>query len=149
MAIPNLKCLITRENLHQVGTLIFLHGEKYTAESMKKYLKSLLHREFEFAHIRVVFPQAPEIPYRVPLLEGTRTGLWYEQFSYSPTTAERKESINYACSVIRQLVNKEKSRGIEHEKLIIGGFDMGGTIAMHVGYRYKLLRARSIDPILE
>ena len=65
MAIPNLKCLITRENLHQVGTLIFLHGEKYTAESMKKYLKSLLHREFEFAHIRVVFPQAPEIPYSV------------------------------------------------------------------------------------
>ena len=137
MTVPNLKFSITRENLHTVGTLIFLHGRKYTAESMKKYLKCLLHREFEFAHIRVVFPQAPEIPYRVPLVEGTRTGLWYEQISYSPTTAERKESINYACSVIRQLLNKEKSLGIEHEKLIIGGLDMGGTIAIHVGYRYK------------
>ncbi|XP_067030777.1 lysophospholipase-like protein 1 [Acropora muricata] len=70
MAIPNLKCLITRENLHQVGTLIFLHGEKYTAESMKKYLKSLLHREFEFAHIRVVFPQAPELPYFLTDIPG-------------------------------------------------------------------------------
>ena len=88
------------------------------------------------------------IPYRVPLVEAKRTGLWYEQISYSPTIAERKESINYACSAIRQLVNQEKSRGIEHEKIIIGGFDMGGTIAMHVGYRYNLLRARSIDPIL-
>ena len=39
--------------------------------------------------------------------------------------------------MIRQLVNKEKSRGIEHEKLNIGGFDMGETIAMHIGYRYN------------
>ncbi|XP_068759398.1 lysophospholipase-like protein 1 [Montipora capricornis] len=136
MALPNLKCLISRENLHQVGSLIFLHGEKYTAESMKKYLKSLIHRELEFDHIRVIFPQAPDIPYRIPLVDGTQTGLWYEQISYSPTTAERKDSINYSCSLIRQFVNMEKSRGIAHDKIIIGGFDMGGTLAMHVGYRF-------------
>ena len=134
MALPHLKCLISRENLHQVGTLIFLHGEKYTAASMRKYLKSLLHREFEFDHVRVIYPQAPDIQYRVPL-GGTQAGLWYEQLSYSPTTGERKDSINYTCSLIRQLVNKEKSRGIGHDKIIIGGFDMGGTIAMHVAYR--------------
>lgn len=136
MALPNLKCLIARENLHQVGTLIFLHGEKFTAETMRKYLKTMFHREFEFDHIRVIYPQAPEISYRVPL-GGTRKGMWYEQISYSPTAGERKDSINYTCSLIRQLVNLEKSRGIGHEKIIIGGLDMGGTIAMHVAYRYK------------
>ncbi|CAH3132379.1 unnamed protein product [Porites lobata] len=135
MALPNLKCLIARENLHQVGTLIFLHGEKFTAETMRKYLKTMFHREFEFDHIRVIYPQAPEIPYRVPL-GGTRKGMWYEQISYSPTAGERKDSINYTCSLVRQLVNLEKSRGIGHEKIIIGGLDMGGTIAMHVAYRF-------------
>ena len=84
----------------QVGTLIFLHAEKYTAKCIKKYLKSLLHREFEFSHIRMVFAQALEIPYRVPPVEGKRTGLWYEQISYSPTTAERKKTIKYTCGVI-------------------------------------------------
>ena len=102
---------------------------------MRKYLKSLIHREFEFDHIRVIYPQAPDIRYRVPL-GGTQSGLWYEQISYSPTTAERMDSINYTCSLIRQLVNKEKSRGISNDKIIIGGYDMGGIAAMHVGYRY-------------
>ena len=134
MALSKLNCLVARENLHQVGTLIFLHGEKFTAETMRKYLKSMVHREFEFDHVRVIYPQAPNIPYRVPL-GGTQTGMWYEQISYSPTAGERKDSISYTCSLIRQLVNLEKSRGIGHDKIIIGGFDMGGTIAMHVAYR--------------
>ena len=136
MALPKLKCLIARENLHQVGTLIFLHGENHTAKSMRNYLKSLMHKEFEFNHVRVIYPQAPGIRYRVPL-GGTQTGMWYERISYSPITTERVDSINYTCSLIRQLVNMEKSRGISHDKIIIGGYDMGGIVAMHVGYRYK------------
>lgn len=136
MALPKLKCLIARENLHQVGTLIFLHGENHTAKSMRKYLKSLMHREFEFNHVRVIYPQAPGIRYRVPL-GGTQTGMWYERISYSPITTERMDSINHTCSLIRQLVNMEKSRGISHDKIIIGGYDMGGIVAIHVGYRYR------------
>ena len=134
MALPNLKCLVSRENLHQIGTLFFFHGEKYTAESSKKLMKSFFHREFEFDHVRVVYAQAPHVAYRTPLGE-TKTGLWFEQISHSPTASEKKDSINYSCSLIRQLVNLERSRGIPVDKIVLGGFDMGGTIAMHAAYR--------------
>ena len=135
-ALSNLKCLISRENLHQVGTLFFLHGEGYTAESSRTLLKSLCSKEFDFDHVRVIYPQAPDISYKVPSRwEEEEKGLWYERGSYSPSTLERMDSINHSCSLISQLVDLEKSRGIPLDKIIIGGFGMGGTIAMHAGYR--------------
>lgn len=134
MALPNLKCLISRENLHQIGTLFFLHGDGYTAESSRKLLRSLLHREFEFDHLRVIYPQAPDIAYRVAT-GGEETGVWYERNTFSPTDWERMDSINYSCTLISQLINQEKSRGIPLQNIIVGGFDMGGIIAMHTAYR--------------
>ena len=134
MALPNLKCLITRENLHQIGTLFFLHGEGYTAESSRKLLKSLLHREFEFDHLRVIYPQAPDIVYRVAS-GGEDKGIWYERNTLSPTDWEKIDSINHSCTLISQLINLEKSRGIPLQNIIVGGFGMGGIIAMHTAYR--------------
>ena len=135
MALPNLKCLISRENLHQIGTLFFLHGDGYTAESSRKLLRSLLHREFEFDHLRVIYPQAPDIAYRVAT-GGEETGVWYERNTFSPTDWERMDSINYSCTLISQLINQEKSRGIPLQNIIVGGFGMGGIIAMHTAYRW-------------
>ena len=135
MALQNLKCLISRENLHQIGTLFFLHGEGYTAESSRKLLKSLLHKEFEFDHLRVIYPQAPDIAYRVAAGEEETGIMWYERNTFSPTDWERMDSINHSCTLISQLINLEKSRGIPPQNIIVGGFGMGGIIAMHTAYR--------------
>lgn len=97
----------------------------------------MLNKEFEFDHVRVIYPQAPDISYQVAH-GGEEQGLWYERNTFSPTAMERMESINHSCSLICQLVDLEKSRGIPLDKIIIGGFGMGGNIAMHVGYRYDL-----------
>lgn len=134
MALPNLRCLISRENVHQIGTLFFLHGEGYTPESSRKLLKSLLHREFEFDHLRVIYPQAPDIKYRVAN-GGEEKGMWYERNTFSPTDWEKIDSINHSCTLISQLIKLENSRGIPLQNIIVGGFGMGGIIAMHTAYR--------------
>ena len=134
MALPNLRCLISRENVHQIGTLFFLHGEGYTPDSSRKLLKSLLHREFEFDHLRVIYPQAPDITYRVAT-GGEEKGMWYERNTFSPTDWEKIDSINHSCTLISQLINLERSRGIPLQNIIVGGFGMGGIIAIHTAYR--------------
>ncbi|CAH3148689.1 unnamed protein product [Pocillopora meandrina] len=49
---------------------------------------------------------------------------------------ERMESIDNSCSLICHLIDQEKSRGIPLDRIVIGGFGMGGNLAMHVGFRY-------------
>ena len=134
MALPTLKCLISRENLHQIGTLFFLHGEGYTAESSRTLLNSMCNGQFKFDHVRVIFPQAPDVTYKVAA-GGEEKGMWYERTSFSPTAWERMDSINHSCTLISRLVEMEKSRGISLDKMVIGGFGMGGIIAMHTAYR--------------
>ena len=53
---------------------------------------------------------------------------------------ERMESIDNSCSLICHLIDQEKSRGIPLDRIVIGGFGVGGNLAMHVGFRYTRKR---------
>ena len=53
---------------------------------------------------------------------------------------ERMDSIDHSCSLICHLIDQEKSRGIPLDRIVIGGFGMGGNLAMHVGFRYACKR---------
>lgn len=70
--------------------------------------------------------------------------LWFSLIlqAFVQRQRKKKESINYACSPGRVQCDQTTYERGEiswnwEEKLVIGGFDMGGPIAMHVGYRYK------------
>ncbi|CAH3111790.1 unnamed protein product [Pocillopora meandrina] len=51
---------------------------------------------------------------------------------------ERMDSIDHSCSLICHLIDQEKSRGIPLDRIVIGGFGMGGNLAMHVGFSWPL-----------
>ena len=133
MALPKLQTVISRETFHQTATVIFFHGEHGTAEGMKAILKHILQKEFNFRHIRVIYPQAPCIPYKMN--EGKPSRVWFNRSSYSPTSSENRTSIDHTCSLVRQLVNEQKSRGVGLNRVVLGGFGMGGILAMHVAFR--------------
>ena len=123
------------EKFHQMGSLFFLHDQGHTAESSRSLLTSILNKDFEFDHIRVIYPQAPDITFQVAH-GGLEQGLWYERNTLSPTAMERMDTIDRSCSLICHLIDQEKSRGIPLDRIVIGGFGMGGNLAMHVGFRY-------------
>lgn len=135
MALEKLRCVTSLEKFHQIGSLFFLHDQGNTAESSRSLLKGILNKEFEFDHIRVIYPQAPDIIYQVAH-GGLEPGLWYERNTSSPTAMERMDSIDHSCSLICHLIDQEKARGIPFDRIVIGGFGMGGNLAMHVGFRY-------------
>ena len=134
MALPKLKTVFSRETFHQTASLLFFHGEHLTAEQMKNILRCTIGRDFSFPHIRVIYPQAPHIPYTMSNEEPS--SVWFDRNSYNPTTRDDRKSIDHSCSLIRQLVNDQKTRGVEPERIVLGGLGMGGVIAMHAAFRY-------------
>ena len=139
MALKKLKCVTSLEKFNQIGSLFFLHDQGHTAESSRSLLTSILNKDFEFDHIRVIYPQAPDITFQVAH-GGLEQGLWYERNTLSPTAMERMDSIDHSCSLICHLIDQEKSRGIPMDRIVIGGFGMGGNLAMHIGFRYARKR---------
>ena len=139
MALRKLKSVTSLEKFHQIGSLFFLHDQGHTAESSRSLLTRILNEGFEFDHIRVIYPQAPDITFQVAH-GGLEQGLWYERNTLSPTAMERMDSIDHSCSLICHLIDQEKSRGIPLDRIVIGGFGMGGNLAMHVGFRYACKR---------
>ena len=88
MALKKLRCVTSLEKFHQMGSLFFLHDQGHTAESSRNLLTSILNKDFEFDHIRVIYPQAPDITFQVAH-GGLEQGLWYERNTLSPTAMGR------------------------------------------------------------
>jgi predicted esterase len=133
MALPRLKTVITRERFYKSAAVLFFHGEDGSAQAVKDNLKNLLHKNFDFDHIRIIYPQAPEIPYFVD--DNQLRSVWFNRKTYSPTCPEQKDSIERSCSLVKQLVNDLVTSGTRKERIVLGGLDMGAQLAMHVAYR--------------
>ena len=134
MALPTkLKTVITRERFYKTAAVIFFHGEDGSAQVLRDTIKSLYYKNWDFEHIRVIYPQAPEIPYTVEA--GQLKNVWFDRKTYSPTGPELRDSLEGSCRLVRQLVNDLVTSGTNKNRIILGGVDMGAQLAMHVGYR--------------
>lgn len=61
--------------------------------------------------------------------------MWFDRFKISNDCPEHLESIDVMCQVLTDLINDEVKSGIKKNRILIGGFSMGGCMAMHVAYR--------------
>lgn len=125
--------VITPERLRKTATLIFLHGEQYTADSTSEKMKVICEHEFSYDHIKVIYPQAPQIPYK--MADGRMSAVWFDRVSYSPTFPEQKNTIDRSCELVMQVIDEEIKSGLSPDRIVIGGFDMGGILAMHLAFR--------------
>ena len=104
--------------------------------------------------LRFVFPHAPAIP--VTLNGGMVMPAWYDIVSLD-TRGHDEQGVARSDRQVRALIDREIERGIPAERIILGGFSMGGAIALHAGLRYPkrlagimglscyLLREESLD----
>lgn len=61
--------------------------------------------------------------------------MWFDRFKISNDCPEHLESIDSMCQVLTGLIDDEVKSGIEKSRILIGGFSMGGCMAMHLAYR--------------
>lgn len=128
-----LRTIKQTSNKHS-GTVIFFHGSGDTGDGVKEWIK-LLVKDFQFPHLQILFPTAPLRPYT--LLSGEMSNVWFDRLSISPDVPEHTETLDQMCRDVVDFIKTDVVKtGIPENRIIVGGFSMGGALAMHVGFRF-------------
>jgi len=84
--------------------------------------------------LRFVFPNAPQRP--VTINGGFVMSAWYDILSMDIDRAEDADGIRQSELALQALIQREKTRGIASERILLAGFSQGGAMALHTGLRY-------------
>lgn len=96
-------------------------------------------RELELAGTppaRYIFPHAPQIP--VTINSGHVMRAWYDIMGTEEL--ERREDdarIRASAAAIEQLIEREVTRGVPRNRVVLAGFSQGGAITLQAGMRAK------------
>ncbi|KAJ8737761.1 hypothetical protein PYW08_000356 [Mythimna loreyi] len=115
------------------GTVIFFHGSGSSGVDMKEWVR-LMVSNFSFPHIKVLYPTAPLQPYTPA--GGQMSQVWFDRAGISPNVPENMDSLAKIEVEVKNLIKRENDAGIPSNRIIIGGFSMGGALAFHSGYRW-------------
>ena len=85
--------------------------------------------------IRFVFPHAP---FRAVTINGGMTmRAWYDIVPTAQGFGENAQHVREAEGILRHLIERELSRDITAENIIVAGFSQGGAIALQTVLRYS------------
>jgi phospholipase/carboxylesterase len=152
MSEPNLRTVEIHPGREADSAVIWLHGLGADGHDFAPVASQLGLPD----HLapRFVFPHAPAIA--VTLNGGMVMPAWYDIVSLD-TRGHDEEGVARSCRQVAALIEREIERGIPAERIILGGFSMGGAIALHLGLRHPerlagimglscyLLREESLD----
>ncbi len=119
------------------GAVVFLHNAGDTPGSCRAQLNNhfVWRGEFEAAlaaaRVRVHYPAAPLR--RCALAGGAETTAWFDVSHRAPDVArEDSASCDAAAAAVAAAVDDVSARhGVARENILVGGFDQGGTAALH------------------
>ncbi|MES2879649.1 MAG: carboxylesterase [Pseudomonadota bacterium] len=83
--------------------------------------------------IRFVFPHAPTMP--VTLNGGYVMPAWYDIFGADLVARQDAAGIQKSARAIALLIEREISRGIPAQNIVLAGFSQGCAMALHTGLR--------------
>ncbi|KAM9613250.1 lysophospholipase-like protein 1 [Trichechus inunguis] len=126
------RCMVLPAGRH-TASLIFLHGSGDSGQGLRKWIKQVLTQDLAFQHIKIIYPTAPSRPYTA--MNGGLSNVWFDRFKISNDCPEHLESIDVMCQVLTDLIDDEVKSGIKNNRILVGGFSMGGCMAMHLAYR--------------
>ncbi|XP_019372012.1 PREDICTED: lysophospholipase-like protein 1 [Gavialis gangeticus] len=116
------------------ASVIFLHGSGDTGQGVRAWIKQVLSQDLAFQHIKVIYPTAPARPYTP--MKGALSTVWFDRYKISNDCPEHIETIDSMCKLLTELIDEEIKNGIRKDRILLGGFSMGGCMAMHLAYRY-------------
>ncbi|CAH1371094.1 hypothetical protein MTP99_012586 [Tenebrio molitor] len=125
--------IIKQTHSVNAASVIFLHGSGDTGRGVLDWVKFLID-DFSLPHVKFIFPTAPLRPYTP--LDGGLSYVWFNRYDITPEVPEHVETLEEIKNDIKTLISKEVDSGIPLNKIIVGGFSMGGALALHTGYRF-------------
>uniref|UniRef100_A0A6V2CF54 Phospholipase/carboxylesterase/thioesterase domain-containing protein n=1 Tax=Ditylum brightwellii TaxID=49249 RepID=A0A6V2CF54_9STRA len=120
------------------AVVIFCHGSGDTGEGVKSYVESVAPRKslalLKEAGIEFEFPSAKIRPYR--LAGGYPSSVWFDRYvGMEPTNPEDTASVESSAAQLNKLIDDLVERGVPAHKIALGGFSMGGGIAIQAAAR--------------
>ncbi|XP_022912729.2 lysophospholipase-like protein 1 [Onthophagus taurus] len=115
-----------------VGTIFWFHGSGDSGDGFYEWIKFFMGN-FSFPHLKCIFPTAP-LRYYTPS-NGAPQRVWFDRKDILPSVDEDLDTLNDISYEINSLIDQELNVGIPLNKIIVGGFSMGGSLALHTAFR--------------
>jgi phospholipase/carboxylesterase len=112
--------------------VIWLHGLGADGHDFEPVVPELLWPGAP--DIRFVFPHAPVRP--VTINGGMPMRAWYDIVSLTSGRDHDQKGIAQSVNQAAALLERERSRGIAPERIVVAGFSQGGAIALQLAIRY-------------
>ncbi|KAL9641877.1 hypothetical protein ABK040_000815 [Willaertia magna] len=128
-----------KEGSSHEATFIFLHGLGDQGNGWKQAFEILRRQYPELNGLKVILPNANTA--KVTLNFGMSMPSWFDLYSLTLDDKEDVEGIRKASDAIQTFIEREiHEYGIPSEKILIGGFSQGGSLALYHGLttKYKL-----------
>ncbi len=114
------------------SSVIWLHGLGADGHDFESIVPEL--RLGDELAVRFVFPHAPERP--VTINGGMVMRAWYDILGMDIRRDEDEVGLRTSEAQVRALVEREVSRGVSEERIVLAGFSQGGAIALQAGVRH-------------
>jgi phospholipase/carboxylesterase len=62
---------------------------------------------------------------------------WYDVFGFAPGSREDAAGVGESQAYIESLINKEVTRGIPANRIVLAGFSQGGAVVLHTALRHS------------
>jgi phospholipase/carboxylesterase len=108
-----------------VGAVIWLHGLGSDGNDFVPVVKEL--KLPSSCNLRFVFPNAPELP--ITVNGGYVMPAWYDIVELSLDRKIDVAQLRASALQVHALIEREISRGIPSEKIVVAGFSQGGAVA--------------------
>ena len=127
-----LECVEREPSTPARSSIIWLHGLGADGHDFEPIVPELGLAE-DLA-VRFIFPHAPERA--VTINGGMVMRAWYDILGLDIRRDEDIEGLRTSETQVRTLVEREVSRGVSEERIVLAGFSQGGAIALQAGVRH-------------
>ncbi|CAF3274020.1 unnamed protein product [Rotaria socialis] len=110
------------------ATIIFLHGLGDVGKTWQDEFLMFATTK-NLPHVKCIFPTASIM--KISKNYGELMTSWFDVYGFDTNATEDQASIEKASEFLNNMIEEEIKNGISSERIIIGGFSMGGAVALH------------------
>lgn len=120
------------------AAVVFLHGSGDSGKRLRRYLMQVdngaLLQSLASSNVATVFPDSGLNPYT--LMGGMPMAVWFDRTGLPPSAPEATASVEKSVILLREVLAELREEGIPPNRTLVGGFSMGGGIALQLGLRH-------------
>ena len=121
--------ILPQDNKYE-NVVVFMHGLGDSCDGWASLMP-----ELQLKNTKFILPTAKTRP--ISINGGYSMPGWSDIYGLDMESEEDRNGFNESGQRIEKLIDAEIQKGINSNKIVIGGFSQGGALALHVGLRYK------------